>query len=91
MHELSVSHRIFQSAFQLNFTFLLSSHPVFLYRCFHVAATPLSFIISMADSPQQDDARVAALCQRLGRLWPDHGVDIWEDEVPTEKQKLNRR
>jgi len=39
----------------------------------------------MAESTHQDDARVAALCHRLGRLWPDHGVDIWEDDVPPEK------
>lgn len=39
----------------------------------------------MADSTHQDDARVAALCQRLGRLWPEQGMDIWEDEVPPEK------
>lgn len=63
----------------------------FLHRYLHVAATPVFFIISMADSPHQDDARVAALCQRLGRLWPEQGVDIWEDEVSTEKQKLNRK
>lgn len=36
----------------------------------------------MAYSSQGEDARLAALCSRLGRLWTPKPIEVWEDEAP---------
>lgn len=39
----------------------------------------------MDKTGQAEDARLAALCNRLGRLWSEQEVDVWDEEVPAEK------
>ncbi|KAK2631357.1 hypothetical protein EUGRSUZ_L03030 [Eucalyptus grandis] len=39
----------------------------------------------MNTSHPSEDARLAALCNRLGRLWSEEDVDVWDDEIPPEK------
>lgn len=39
----------------------------------------------MEQSQQQEDARVVVPCNRLGRLWPEQEVEVWDEEVPPAK------
>jgi len=39
----------------------------------------------MAYSSQEEEARLAALCSRLGRLWTPKPIEVWDDEAPAAK------
>ncbi|KAL3742152.1 hypothetical protein ACJRO7_017610 [Eucalyptus globulus] len=39
----------------------------------------------MDSSGQEEDARLAALCNRLGKLWAEQEIEVWEEAAPAEK------
>lgn len=39
----------------------------------------------MADPDPEEENRLAALCSHLGRLWPEHSIDNWDESLPVEK------
>ncbi|KAL3716083.1 hypothetical protein ACJRO7_007794 [Eucalyptus globulus] len=38
----------------------------------------------MESTSQEGDARLATLCTRLGRLWSEQDVDVWDEAAPAE-------
>lgn len=62
------------------FTFIGALHAESTYPfCFLSSACLL-----MDKTGHAEDARLAALCNRLGRLWSEQEVDVWDEEVPAE-------